>query len=152
MVIESVVHALIRPVGFLLRQKRAETAVALRAPGPRAPARGRPPPSPSPSSATAAIVRIEGALRVVVFGLVVRPGRQVVHGVEIAHVSSHTYVLSSDIEKAQFSQVIDEQMTQSNTLSRLLQGIFMAVYLRQYGTKLHLEPCDYDKFSHSIAD
>ena len=42
-------------------------------------------------------------------------------------------------------------MAQSDSLPRLLQSIFVAVDLRQYGTKLHLQPSDDDKLAHSIA-
>ena len=129
------IHAFIGPICLLLGQERAETAVALR---------------PAGSIPRNRIVRAE-TLRIVIFWLVVGASRDVVHRIKVADVSSHADIFPPDIEEAQFPQIVDEQVAQSDPLPRLLQSIFVAVDLRQYGTKLHLQPSDDDKLAHSIA-
>lgn len=129
------IHAFIGPICLLLGQERAETAVALR---------------PAGSIPRNRIVRAE-PLHIVILRLVVGASRDVVYRVKVTDISGHADIFPPDIEEAQLPQIVDEQVAQSDSLSRLLQSIFVAVDLRQYGTKLHLQPSDDDKLAHSIA-
>ena len=43
-------------------------------------------------------------------------------------------------------------MAEANALPRLLQSIFVAVNLREYGAELHLEASYDHKLAHPIAD
>ena len=124
------VYALIGAICLLLRQERAKTAVSIRATRP----------SITSSCARCTIVWIEGGALsiIVILGLIVCTCCQVIYWVEVANVTSHADVLSANVKQTQLSQVIDQQVSQSNALSRLLQCIFMAVDLRQYRTELHL--------------
>ena len=108
------VHTFIGPISLLLGQERAETAVALRSAG---------------SVPHNRIVRAE-ALRVVILWLVVGAGRDVVHRIKVTYVSGHADIFSPNIEEAQLPQIVDEQVAQADALPRLLQSIFVAVYLR----------------------
>ena len=130
------VHTFIGSIGLLLGKKRAKAAVALGPTGSGVPGHR--------------IVRTK-ALCIIILRLIIGSSCQIIHRVKITYVTGHADVLPSDVEKAQFSQIVDEQVTQSDTFPRLLQCVFVAVNLRQNGTELHLQPSDYDKLAHSVA-
>ena len=87
------VHTFIGPIGLLLRQKRAEAAVAL-SPASSIPYHG------------SRIIRAK-TLCIVVFWLVVGSGSQVIHRVKVTYITGHADILPPDIEKAQLSQIVD---------------------------------------------
>jgi hypothetical protein len=61
-------------------------------------------------------------------------------------------ILSSDVELAQFPQIIYQQVIQSHGLLCLLKCVLVSVDLRENCTELHLEARYNIKFAHAIAN